>query len=175
MESIDESDLSGHLKIRTEAWVAFTEDLSSLQIEDTMQSEFATYAVRMVRLHHEFLSQSSDRARNRKAVSVDRLTLIEMSNANAVNYLVSLDNQKALDKCREPLVEFIKNEFVGMKDDTIKKFLQSVIKTKPIFLNQYIEDRDVLSFDFKNFNLFTNALKSSYAAAIRRSCETTIF
>ena len=92
MESIDESDLSGHLKIRTEAWVAFTEDLSSLQIEDTMQSEFATYAVRMVRLHHEFLG--SDRARNRKAVSVDRLTLIEMSNANAVNYLVSLDNQK---------------------------------------------------------------------------------
>ena len=62
-----------------------------------------------------------------------------------------------------------------MKDDTIKKFLQSVIKTKPIFLNQYIEDRDVLSFDFKNFNLFTNALKSGYATAIRRSCETTIF
>ena len=159
MESIDESELSGHLKIRTEAWVDFTENLSSLQIEDTMQSEFATYAVRMVRLHHEFLG--SDRAKNRKAVSVDRLTLIEMSNANAVNYLVSLNDHNALDTCRGPLIEFIKNEFVGMKDDSIKKFLRNVIKTKPIFLNQYIEDRDVLSFDFKNFNLFTCALKSA--------------
>ena len=74
MESIDERELSGHLKIRTESGF-FYEDLSSLQIEDTMQSEFATYAVRMVRLHHEFLG--SDRAKNRKAVSVDRLTLIE--------------------------------------------------------------------------------------------------
>ena len=120
MESIDESELSGHLKIRTEAWVDFTENLSSLQIEDTMQSEFATYDVRMVRLHHEFLG--SDRAKNRKAVSVDRLTLIEMSNANAVNYLVSLNDHNALDTCRGPLIEFIKNEFVGMKDDSIKSF-----------------------------------------------------
>ncbi len=159
MDSIDDNELSGHLKIRSDVWAKFTKDLSSLEFEDIMQSEFATYAVRMVRLHHQFLV--SDKGKNLKVSSPDVLTGIKRSNANAMNYLVSLGDQDALEDCRGPLVEFIKDEFVGMEDATIKKFLQSVINTKAIFLNQYIEDKDVLSFNFKNFNLFTNALKSA--------------
>ena len=123
--------------------------------ETTSQSEFVPFAKHLVRIHHKLLSSKN------LDVSLTTLSEIRISNANAINYLVSLNYSDALDKCKNQVIEFIKREFQGMEDEaTIKKFLRNIILTNQSLLNE-VGDKYILHYHFKIFNLFITALKSA--------------
>ena len=144
-----------------ETWVRFLEDLNKLELDSDQSDDiiFLSFSMKLIEVYDEIRSLIVE---ENKSPMEENTRFLDAGNAISLRNLIKKGQSSDIDAYKQQILQFIREEFPGARESAgVAEFLNSLQKSKPNWLDEYISNKLVLSWSIENFMHFQDILTSN--------------